>query len=76
MRIYLGGGYVYGVPARDLTEDEWHGLTPEQQEAAASLYKTPRKSRAHDESDPKIVLAGETGLTADQPTNPDTTQEF
>ncbi len=39
MRKFLGGGFVYGIPARDLTEREWAELTKEQRDCASTLYK-------------------------------------
>lgn len=77
MRKYIGGGWVYGVPARDLTEDEWHRLTPEQQTAAAHLYRQPRKaSKAFTARavDPAIVLEAEAGIVEAESTQ-DITQE-
>lgn len=32
---YVGPGFVLGAPARDLTADEWAGLTVGQQDAVA-----------------------------------------
>ena len=43
MRIYLGTGFVFGVPARDMEEWEWRALSPEAQAAAKNLYKVGRK---------------------------------
>lgn len=43
MRKYIGTGFVYGVPARDLEEYEWLALTEEQREAAKGLYVRVRK---------------------------------
>ena len=64
MRKYLGGGFVYGVPARDLEEFEWLALTDKQKEAAGGLYKRIRKpkesSGRHQET---IILP----VTADDP---------
>ena len=38
--IYQGDGtYVLGVPARDLTDDEWNALTDEQKKQAKPLYR-------------------------------------
>lgn len=31
---YVGPGFVFGVPARDLSAEEWIGLTDEQRTAA------------------------------------------
>lgn len=40
---YLGGGFLHGIPARDLTDDEWQALTKEQRETAVAsgLYQEP-----------------------------------
>lgn len=54
MRKYLGGGFVYGVPARDLEEFEWLALTPEQQKAARNLYKKIGKRRTSPMASTKI----------------------
>lgn len=44
MKRYIGkGAYLGGVPMRDLSEDEWDALTPEQQAAAQPLYQDDRK---------------------------------
>lgn len=42
---YNGGGYFAGIPARDLTQEEWDALTGEQQKMAldSGLY-TPNGS--------------------------------
>ena len=38
--VYDGNGvYVLGVPARDLTDDEWAALTDEQKKQAKALYR-------------------------------------
>ena len=39
MRYIGDGAFCIGVPARDLTADEWAALTPDQREQAASLYE-------------------------------------
>lgn len=37
---YVGeGAYVPGVPARDLTEEEWKALSADQRRAAKGLYR-------------------------------------
>jgi len=39
---YTGPGYVQGVPARDLTREDWDALTDEQKKAAVNssgVYK-------------------------------------
>ncbi len=41
--IYEGNGeYVPGVPARDLTDDEWLALTDEQKAQAKDLYRAEK----------------------------------
>ena len=49
---YLGeGNFVPGVPARDLSRDEWDALTDEQRAACRGLYSTQRtqtKTKAKD----------------------------
>jgi hypothetical protein len=30
---FLGGGYFIGIPARDLTEDEWNAIPKDEQKA-------------------------------------------
>jgi len=42
---YLGGGFLHGIPARDLTVDEWQALSDEQRETAVAsgLYQEPEK---------------------------------
>ena len=44
MRYVGDGAFVNGVPARDLSADEWGALTDEQREAAKNLYtaETPK----------------------------------
>jgi hypothetical protein len=40
MKQYSGGGaYVLGVPARDLSEDDWAALTDDERTAGAALYQ-------------------------------------
>lgn len=58
---YIGnGGYVLGVPARDLTEHEWLSLTREQRAAAKGLYrKDSRTSKAKKEFLAKLEEASE-----------------
>jgi hypothetical protein len=38
---YQGGGFIQGIPARDLTDDEWKALEKKQQDLAikSGLYK-------------------------------------
>ena len=38
MRYVGEGEFVIGVPARDLSADEWSALTDDQREAAKNLY--------------------------------------
>jgi hypothetical protein len=41
MRRYKNDGrYVLGVPARDLTDEEWTALTDEERVAADDVYET------------------------------------
>lgn len=30
---FIGGGYFIGIPARDLTEDEWNAIPKDEQKA-------------------------------------------
>ena len=41
--IYQGGGFLHGIPKRDLTDEEWQALDKTQQDAAlaSGLYKAP-----------------------------------
>jgi hypothetical protein len=39
LRFIGGDRYALGVPARDLTDEEWDGLTDEQRLYAAGLYE-------------------------------------
>ena len=45
---YIGGGeFHHGIPARDLTEDDWAALAEEQQQLVAHspLYKIEAEAR-------------------------------
>ena len=56
---YTGAGaYVLGIPARDLTEEEWAALTDEQRARAADLYKQGGAHRAKKQSSAAIVDTG------------------
>ena len=41
MKKYISpsGAYVPGLPARDLTDEEWERATPDQKARAAGLYE-------------------------------------
>jgi len=46
--VYKGGGFLTGIPARDLSSAEWEALTDAQQQAAidSNLYEIlPDKKR-------------------------------
>ncbi len=43
---YIGkGSFVQGIPARDLTKDEWDAFSKERQKSLvnAGLYKVPKR---------------------------------
>jgi hypothetical protein len=42
---YQGGGFIQGIPARDLSDDEWKDLSKEQQDLVikSGLYKLSDK---------------------------------
>lgn len=47
--VYIGTGEFYnGIPARDLTDEDWAGLTDKQKETVAKspLYKAAKKAAA------------------------------
>lgn len=47
MYKYIGNSWIHGIPARDIPEDEFRGMTKEQQEAIKNspLYKLDRKEK-------------------------------
>ena len=47
---FTGGGHLPGVPARDLTQTDWDGLSPAEQAAALNcgLYEASSKKRAEE----------------------------
>jgi hypothetical protein len=49
--VGTGVGYLNGIPARDLTEEEWAALTPEQQAEvkASGLYELEGEKVATEE---------------------------
>jgi len=51
---YLGGGYIQGVPARDIPQDEWETLGSRKQELVkqSGLYRiTTRRKKAQEVTD-------------------------
>jgi hypothetical protein len=47
MYKYIGDGWIHGIPARDLSEDEFYKLTKEQQEEIkkSPLYQLEKKQK-------------------------------
>lgn len=46
MVIYYGAGaFVPGVPARDMSPEEWEALPADLREQAASLYLVPQEGK-------------------------------
>lgn len=48
-----GGEFLHGIPARDLSEDDWAGLTKEQQEMVqvSRLYKEVKAEARKDQEE-------------------------
>lgn len=49
---HMGNGWIYGVPARDLTDEEFAALSDELKEAAAKLYKYIQPRQAANKPQP------------------------
>ncbi len=55
--IYKGGGFIQGIPARDLTLAEWEALNPDQQKQVieSGLYElievSPKKVKKEEQHD-------------------------
>lgn len=47
MYKYIGDSWIHGIPARDITEEEFKGFTKEQQEEIkhSPLYKLEKKDK-------------------------------
>lgn len=59
--LYLGDGseFHFGIPARDLTDEEYAALSPEEQATvkASRLYQAPPKAKEAAKQDAKAAPA-------------------